>query len=351
MDDDDDVEGDTDVYERYNALLHKGRGAGDILSIPFITKYIHYAKKMKKPKLSKKVENYISSTLWAFVSLLPVGLCDEAIFSNQITRFACPFHPISPLPLHPPPPFLPSLPGCSGAYAELRQREEQKTLPVTPRTLETMIRLSSAHAKLRLSKTVTINDAKVALALMKFALYHDGTEKGNQKGGRARRRGDNVSSSDSDSDGDAGPAPAVAADISSSASAGEDASPRRTGGRTRKAVAKRSPAKARRGRKGKAAVAPTSDDEASGDDEASAAAAAAAATAVPEVVVSDEARAAFRAVVNTAVPLDGSIAVEELEVALIEAELDYSPEAVEVLLREMDSENKIMFSDGTIFRI
>ena len=52
----------------------------------------------------------------------------------------------------------------SAAYAEMRQSAAgSKTLPVTPRALETIIRLSSAHAKSRLSRVVEEVDCRVAL--------------------------------------------------------------------------------------------------------------------------------------------------------------------------------------------
>lgn len=59
-------------------------------------------------------------------------------------------------------------------YAELRQEnsalQEGKRFPVTPRTLETLIRLSTAHAKLRLSETVGLADVDVAKDLLEFCL-------------------------------------------------------------------------------------------------------------------------------------------------------------------------------------
>ena len=43
----------------------------------------------------------------------------------------------------------------NSSYANLRSKDDQKTLPITVRTLETMIRLATAHAKCRLSSEVT----------------------------------------------------------------------------------------------------------------------------------------------------------------------------------------------------
>ncbi|KAJ2908524.1 MCM DNA helicase complex subunit, partial [Coemansia aciculifera] len=72
----------------------------------------------------------------------------------------------------------------ASAYAELRAQASgqsasgptgavQTTTPITARTLETLIRLATAHAKVRLSPTVDAQDAEVAKALLRFALFKE----------------------------------------------------------------------------------------------------------------------------------------------------------------------------------
>jgi len=54
------------------------------------------------------------------------------------------------------------------AWSALRQKDLEdsnatggiRVLPITTRTYETLIRLATAHAKLRLSKTVDLEDAQ-----------------------------------------------------------------------------------------------------------------------------------------------------------------------------------------------
>lgn len=55
-------------------------------------------------------------------------------------------------------------------YAQLRDSERNATLPITARCLETMIRLSSAHAKLRLSKKIEKKDVIEVLKVLEYAL-------------------------------------------------------------------------------------------------------------------------------------------------------------------------------------
>ncbi|ELA41199.1 uncharacterized protein VICG_01798 [Vittaforma corneae ATCC 50505] len=54
-------------------------------------------------------------------------------------------------------------------YAQIRESKDKKHLMtnITPRMLETLIRLSTAHAKLRLCETVDIDDANAAIELLR----------------------------------------------------------------------------------------------------------------------------------------------------------------------------------------
>ncbi|KAF2864607.1 DNA replication licensing factor MCM3 [Massariosphaeria phaeospora] len=168
----------TEVYEKFNPMLHSGvtvtvgRGASrrtEVLSIPFIKKFIQYAKR-EKPILTKGAADHIVT-----------------------------------------------------AYSALRNDEldsgTRRTSPITPRTLETLIRLSTAHAKARLSKRVEQKDAAIAEQILRFALFKEVVETDRRKRRRVTRDPDAMST-DEDSSGDDG--------------AGDEAHPstpaRRTGG-------------------------------------------------------------------------------------------------------------------------
>uniref|UniRef100_A0A060TCY3 DNA replication licensing factor MCM3 n=1 Tax=Blastobotrys adeninivorans TaxID=409370 RepID=A0A060TCY3_BLAAD len=122
------------VFEKFNPMLHAGLADANerrfgsnkkhqVLSIPFIRKYIQYAKSRIWPVLTKGAADYVVAT-----------------------------------------------------YSSLRNddvKNAQRTSPITARTLETLIRLATAHAKARLSREVTEEDARVAEELLRFALFKE----------------------------------------------------------------------------------------------------------------------------------------------------------------------------------
>jgi len=155
----------TEVYEKYDAMLHAGvRGTGrgankkpEVLSIPFMKKYIQYAKTRIKPVLTQEASDRIAD--------IYVGLRNDDMESNQ-----------------------------------------RKTSPMTVRTLETLIRLATAHAKARLSNRVEERDAAAAEAILRFALFKEVIEDESRKKRRKTRpvegSDDESSSDDDDGDGD-----------------------------------------------------------------------------------------------------------------------------------------------------
>ena len=151
----------TQVYEPFNLMLHAGvtvttaRGSGrkvEVLSIPFIKKYIQYAKQRIKPVLTKAAADHIVATYSA--------LRNDELEGNQ-----------------------------------------RKTSPMTARTLETLIRLSTASAKARLSNRVEERDARAAEAILRFALFKELLEVKRGKRRKVAAGGlEDEDSSDSDSD-------------------------------------------------------------------------------------------------------------------------------------------------------
>jgi DNA replication licensing factor MCM3 len=77
---------------------------------------------------------------------------------------------------------------------------------LTARTLETLIRLATAHAKARLSSKVQVNDAKAAEEIMRFALFKEVPKRQRRKkrklnSGAATGGNEDGSEDDTDADG------------------------------------------------------------------------------------------------------------------------------------------------------
>ncbi|KAK3271103.1 MCM DNA helicase complex subunit [Cymbomonas tetramitiformis] len=119
-------EDSTPMWVKYNRTLHggdggSGRGGGarrDLLSTPFLKKFMLFCKNFKEPELNEEAMAYIGDK-----------------------------------------------------WKDMRADRTDKTLPVTARTLESMIRLSAAHAKLRQSKHIALSDAEAAIDVMNYAIY------------------------------------------------------------------------------------------------------------------------------------------------------------------------------------
>lgn len=119
-------EEETPIYEKYDSLLHGKRNKKNrIVSMKFMRKYIHVARDIK-PTLTREAAEYLADEYSKLRN-------HEVDTSNQ-TQMA-------------------------------------RTQTVTARALETMIRLSTAHAKCRLSKTIDLKDAEACIELIQYAYF------------------------------------------------------------------------------------------------------------------------------------------------------------------------------------
>ncbi|XP_020010405.1 DNA replication licensing factor MCM3 isoform X2 [Castor canadensis] len=138
---------DTQIYEKHDNLLHGTKKKKEkMVSAAFMKKYIHVAK-IIKPVLTQESAAYIAEE-----------------------------------------------------YSRLRSQDSMssdtaRTSPVTARTLETLIRLSTAHAKARMSKTVDLQDAEEAVELVQYAYFKKVLEKEKK---RKKRSEDESESEDDD---------------------------------------------------------------------------------------------------------------------------------------------------------
>lgn len=173
---------ETSPFQKYDPLLHVGVGSSsvrrvtrsnkakkEVLDISFVKKYIHYAKGRGTPALTKSAADHIIQVY--------ANLRNEDMEANQ-----------------------------------------KKTSPLTARTLETLIRLATAHAKARLASKIEGQDARRAEEIMRFALFKEvpkrqrrkkrkmvnGTVNGTRKGDEEDAEGSSEDESDGEEDGDEG---------------------------------------------------------------------------------------------------------------------------------------------------
>jgi len=62
----------------------------------------------------------------------------------------------------------------------MTSEQDIKPIPVTPRQLEAIVRMAEASARVRLSKSITKNDAKLAISLLKYCLTQVGFDEETQ---------------------------------------------------------------------------------------------------------------------------------------------------------------------------
>ncbi|TSK58118.1 Maternal DNA replication licensing factor mcm3 [Bagarius yarrelli] len=127
------AEQELQIYEKKDNVLYGHRKKKEkIVTMEFIRKYIHVAK-LVKPVLTQEASDYIAEEY--------TKLRSHDQVNNELAR----------------------------------------TMPVTARALETMIRLATAHAKARMSKTIELGDAEAALELMQFAYFKKILEKSKKR--------------------------------------------------------------------------------------------------------------------------------------------------------------------------
>lgn len=113
---------DDGVYLKVDAIPHPGTEQQNFVTVEFLKKYITHCKDIR-PNLTKQASDLLVN-----------------------------------------------------AWADMRAAMSRKTQPITPRTFETLIRLATASAKIRLSEEIDEHDAQVAISLLKFSIYGEDEE-------------------------------------------------------------------------------------------------------------------------------------------------------------------------------
>lgn len=130
-------------------------------------KYIHVAKAVT-PVLTEEAANHIAEEYSRLRSQDQMGT-DIARVSSSLNQFKISQTYHKPFLIQSG--FLPHWGKRRTTLDPLYSLSSSQTSPVTARTLETMIRLSTAHAKARMSKSVELEDSEVAVELVQYAYF------------------------------------------------------------------------------------------------------------------------------------------------------------------------------------
>ncbi len=65
---------------------------------------------------------------------------------------------------------------------------KDKAVPITDRTLETLICLTTAHVKLRLSKKIKKVDVYAASQLLMYSLFNENEDENNKRGRKKKKK-------------------------------------------------------------------------------------------------------------------------------------------------------------------
>lgn len=128
----------TSIYEKHIQKT-SGNITRNVTTREFLKKYLSYVKSMNHPELNGECTDY-AAQLYSVIR-------QKAAYYDQ-NKVAC---------------------------------------PVTVRTLETMIRLATAHAKLRLAKTVTTADIDIAVKLIHLSIFNENMDEEEEQAATAAK--------------------------------------------------------------------------------------------------------------------------------------------------------------------
>ncbi|WVW83594.1 hypothetical protein I302_105615 [Kwoniella bestiolae CBS 10118] len=316
---------ETPVFEKFNPLLHggvttsSGRGANkkkEVLSIAFVKKYIQYSKSRCHPTLTKGAADWIVSVYSA--------LRNDDLAGNQ-----------------------------------------KRTSPLTARTLETLIRLSTAHAKARLSSTVDERDAMAAEEILRFALFKE-VLKPERRKRRKLNAGVSVDESDEEEDQEEGEEKVTTGVTESQRERAREKNRRMEGGPPLRGTPTPRTPRATRSTTGAAAAGAGEDEEDDVDmGEAEASLGLAPPDQEPEVGMEetdaeinparlDLFRNRLSTIFEDQLDADGMIDLSDLVPKINEGlgtEEMFGNREARTAVQKMNDGNEIMFADGTVYKV